>query len=80
MSIFYSSDKDECIGNNHNCDPNSTCQNTEGSYKCICNEGYTADGHTCQGRRFNFSVYSGVATRCVESVINEVGTEIRMAE
>ncbi|CAH3196322.1 unnamed protein product, partial [Porites evermanni] len=26
---------------------NSVCQNTVGSYKCLCNVGYTGDGKPC---------------------------------
>ena len=34
---------------------NSTCENTEGSYKCKCIEGsrLSADGSTCEGKQKN---------------------------
>ena len=40
-------DVDECTTNNGGCD--HTCENTYGTFKCICNEGYAlqADGTTC---------------------------------
>ena len=47
-------DKNECddgvnpLGT-HNCDGNATCTNTEGSYSCECNGGYTGDGTSCDG-------------------------------
>ena len=31
------------------CDKNANCTNTDGSYICACKEGYTGDGHSCQG-------------------------------
>ena len=50
-------DDDECIDGTHTCDANGACTNTEGSFTCECNAGYTGDGqagnchadgtHTC---------------------------------
>ena len=34
------------------CHANATCNNTEGSYTCTCDGGYTGDGILCNGRRF----------------------------
>ena len=31
------------------CDPNSLCTNTEGSYVCRCFRGYQGDGLRCEG-------------------------------
>ena len=31
------------------CDINANCTNTDDSYICACKEGYTGDGHSCQG-------------------------------
>ncbi|XP_068705901.1 uncharacterized protein [Montipora foliosa] len=39
-------DIDECSAGN-NCDLNAVCANTEGSYHCSCNKGYTGDGRHC---------------------------------
>ena len=55
MEVVYSSpffkdgctDDDECTLNIHHCDPMATCKNTNGSYDCVCNEGFTGDGYDC---------------------------------
>ena len=39
-------DVDECAGDN-DCDDNASCTNTEGSYTCRCNTGFSGDGETC---------------------------------
>ena len=31
------------------CHDSATCTNTEGSYSCACNEGYTGNGRVCIG-------------------------------
>ena len=42
-------DIDECINGDHGC--NQNCTNTDGSYKCICEDGYVLDNDmkTCIG-------------------------------
>ena len=37
-------DIDECSDGSSNCTTDSTCLNTQGSYSCICPEGYSGDG------------------------------------
>ncbi|XP_076821613.1 uncharacterized protein LOC143468345 isoform X3 [Clavelina lepadiformis] len=49
-------DFDECSANADNCDENAECINTDGSFDCVCKEGYTGDGVTCT------SVCSGQTT------------------
>ncbi len=34
----------------HNCDINATCDNTIGSFDCMCNPGYTGNGTICDGK------------------------------
>ena len=49
-SLKLFTDINECASPEANdCDPNAECSNTEGSYICSCNEGYTGDGRNCTG-------------------------------
>ena len=48
--MFAYVDIDECIANNDTCDSLAECKNTDGSYECICPEGYKKDENTCEGR------------------------------
>ena len=50
--IFHCTlDIDECALGTDLCDQNSYCNNTLGSYSCICNPGYSLNGNgrTCDG-------------------------------
>ncbi|XP_072017210.1 uncharacterized protein [Amphiura filiformis] len=38
---------DECALSTDNCDANAACTNTDGSFTCACNVGYSGDGVTC---------------------------------
>ena len=40
-------DINECDGNP--CDTNATCNDTSGSYQCVCNSGFTGNGYNCSG-------------------------------
>ena len=42
-------DLHECNLTTHDCHDNATCNNTDGSYICECNVGYTGDGFNCTG-------------------------------
>ena len=46
----WKSDIDECSENTSLCDENASCNNTDGSYSCICKQGFTGDGSTCNGK------------------------------
>ena len=43
------SDIDECAHEIDNCYHNATCENTDGSFTCTCNSGYTGNGTYCEG-------------------------------
>ena len=40
-------DVDECVQNIDGCAENATCSDTEGSYECTCDPGFTGDGFNC---------------------------------
>lgn len=50
-------DVNECSEDRHDCHHNATCTDTEGSFNCTCNTGYSGDGNSCQGQ-FTYSLYS----------------------
>ena len=43
-------DIDECSLDANNCDDNAACTDTEGSFFCTCNTGYTGDGVNCTSK------------------------------
>ena len=54
MLAIFTSDINECDEGSHDCDENANCTNTEGSFFCTCNAGYSGDGTFCEGM-FSFS-------------------------
>ena len=51
ISTTLSSDIDECEHSSEICPSvQSRCINSDGSYRCICNAGFAADGPVCTGR------------------------------
>ena len=42
-AVCNPTDVDECARGTHNCDSNANCTNTEGSFFCTCNPGYTGN-------------------------------------
>ena len=43
-------DIDVCLTLNETCyDENAHCVNTEGSFTCQCNSGFTGEGYNCSG-------------------------------
>jgi len=47
-------DINECSTNNGGCSANAKCTNTDGSFSCECNTGYSGDGFNCTGTFFFF--------------------------
>ena len=50
LSFYYAllyTDINECVEGSHDCDVNANCTNTNGSFSCSCNPGYTGDGTNC---------------------------------
>ena len=50
--FFSLKDVNECANNTHNCDVNAYCNDTEGSFFCSCNRGYSGNGTYCTGKCF----------------------------
>ena len=51
-------DIDECSGGTDNCAVDATCMDTDGSYTCTCNTGYSGDGITCTSKTIDLELHS----------------------
>ena len=53
-------DLDECVQGSHDCLQSlASCSNTDGSFKCSCNDGYIGDGKTyCQPKGKDVFIFS----------------------
>jgi len=49
--LYYDADIDECTPETDTCHQEATCMDTDGSYICTCNSGYTGDGQICNGKQ-----------------------------
>lgn len=47
--FFFSKDTNECVALPGSCSP-GTCQNLEGSFRCICPPGYEVKSENCIGK------------------------------
>ena len=50
------SDIDECDLGTDMCHQQATCTDTDGSYSCTCNSGYTGNGLECNGKHTGSSM------------------------
>lgn len=48
-SFLFSADINECVLDPGKCAP-GTCQNLDGSYRCICPPGYSLQQDKCEGK------------------------------
>ena len=49
-AFTVSTDENECQRATSPCDENAFCTDTEGSFECACQAGYSGDGLTCEGQ------------------------------
>ena len=54
--VLALSDVDECSLDPSPCDENAACTNSEGSFICACQRGFTGNGTTCKGMTAKFIV------------------------
>ena len=47
LSIFFSTDINECIDDPIPCHLNATCTNIDGNYTCTCDPGFSGTGKIC---------------------------------
>jgi len=46
----FFADDNECLRNNGGCHLEAACINTEGSFHCMCDDGFDGNGYDCRGR------------------------------
>ena len=58
-SLLFCLDINECYQSIDYCPhPKSYCNNTVGSFQCLCGSGYTGNGTVCEGKRAVYSSFS----------------------
>ena len=50
-TIHNHPDINECALGTAGCNANATCADTEGSFTCLCLQGYEGDGESCQSKK-----------------------------
>ena len=50
--VYLSTDIDECVTGMDSCSESADCMDTEGSYGCMCNAGYSGDGFSCESEPY----------------------------
>ena len=60
LSSYYCSDVDECDNGTDSCHSHASCHNTQGSYTCSCNTGYTGNGSSCSSKFVYFAIIPDV--------------------
>ena len=52
--------EDECALGTDNCSDNATCTDTDQSFLCACNDGYSGDGVTCDQQTAVWLLYGTI--------------------
>ena len=55
--MFIFADIDECELETDNCNSYANCTDTDGSYTCTCQIGFTGDGRECDGNAFFYNLH-----------------------
>lgn len=60
------SDIDECAVERSLCQPHGVCENRQGGYVCVCNDGFrlSEDKHSCEGESW-FSMFDHMNLLCL---------------
>jgi len=79
-TLYYPTDVSECVRSLDECDPNATCNNTFGSYDCICNLGFTGNGFICSGIHIHSSLdFAGMTALDLHfKYVDHAGCVLRM--
>jgi len=64
--LKFFEDINECSYNNGNCESNSNCVNTLGSYTCQCVAGWTGNEGSCYGKMLQIPICCELAVWMVE--------------
>ena len=68
-------DIDECLSEEAECGPDAYCLNTEGSYECLCNDGYEGDGVECYPIAINSTTTEDTTTTTTTTTKRRQTTE-----
>lgn len=67
MQFSIDVDINECVDGEFPCHENADCTNTDGSYSCMCKEGYAGDGMDCNGECHVSSMECTVLIFCIHA-------------
>ena len=68
IPTFPFPDVDECVLGTYVCDVNAYCENTIGSYDCVCVDGYRKNGTFCMSKCA--SLYHKTVTEKIDAILN----------
>lgn len=70
-SSSSTADVDECLESPELCDGQAVCENTLGSYKCVCQAGYRGNGSHCEGTdSFHTRTRVGICSSVTAAVVD----------